>query len=142
MTAGSTHSSTRGLRPPEQLERPAGFPSSQRRQPIRLHRPWDSPGKNTGEGCHFLLLCMKVKNESEVAQSCQTVCDPMGCSLPGSSVHGILQARVLEWIAISSSRGCFQPTPRGTPACRGTFGGRRKAVRDRFTIQGGTVDFP
>ena len=68
-----------------------------RRQPTRLPCPWDSPGKNSGVGCHFLLQCMKVKNESEVAQSCPTLCDPMDCSLPGSSVHGIFQARVLEW---------------------------------------------
>ena len=65
-------------------------------QPSRLPRPWDSPGKNTGVGCHFLLQCMKVKSESEVAQSCQTLHDPMDCSLPGSSIHGIFQARVLE----------------------------------------------
>ena len=61
----------------------------QRRQPTRLPRPWDSPGKNTGVGCHFLLQCMKVKRESEVAQLCPTLHDPMDCSLPGSSVHGI-----------------------------------------------------
>ena len=67
-----------------------------RRQLTRLHRPWDSPGKYTGVGCHFLLQCMKVKSESEVAQSCPTLPDPMDCSLPGSSVHGIFQARVLE----------------------------------------------
>ena len=60
-------------------------------------------GKNTGLGCHFLLQCMKVKNESEVAQSCPTLCDPMDCSLPGSSIHGIFQARVLEWGAIAFS---------------------------------------
>ena len=65
--------------------------------------PWDSPGKNTGVGCHFLLQCMKVKSESEVAQSCPTLRDPMDCSLPGFSVHGILQARTLEWVAISFS---------------------------------------
>ena len=65
-----------------------------RRQPTRLPRPWDSPGKNTGVGCHFLLQCMKVKSESEVAQSYPTLSDPMDCSPPGSSVHGILQARV------------------------------------------------
>ena len=58
------------------------------RQPTRLPRPWDSPGKNTGVGCHFLLQCMKVKSESEVAQSCPTLSDPVDCSLPGSSVHG------------------------------------------------------
>ena len=74
-----------------------------RRQPTRLSRPWDSPGKNTGVGCHFLLQCMKVKDESEVAQSCLTLSDPMDCSLPGSSVHGIFQARVLEWVAIAFS---------------------------------------
>ena len=72
----------------------------QRWQPTRLRRPWDSPGKNTGVGCHFLLQCMKVKSESEVTQLCQTLRDPMDCSLPGSSVHGIFQARVLEWGAI------------------------------------------
>ena len=74
-----------------------------RRQPTRLPRPWDSPGKNTGVGCHFLLQCMKVKSESEVAQSCLTLRDPMDCSLPGSSVHGVFQARVLEWGAIAFS---------------------------------------
>ena len=54
-------------------------------QPTRLPRPWDFPGKNTGVGCHFLLQCVKVKSESEVAQSCLTLSDPMDCSLPGSS---------------------------------------------------------
>ena len=73
-----------------------------RRQPTRLPHPWDSPGKNTGVGCHFLLQCMKVKRESEVAQSCPTLSDPMDCSLPGSSVHGIFQARVLEWVPLPS----------------------------------------
>ena len=75
-------------------------------QPIRFPRPWDSPGKNTGVGCHFLLQCMKVKSQSEVAQSCLTLSDPMDCSLPVSSVHGIFQARVLEWGAIA-----LPPTP-------------------------------
>ena len=74
-----------------------------RRQPTRLPRPWDSPGKNTGVGCHFLLQCMKVKSESEVTQSCPTLHDPMDYSLPGSSIHGIFQARVLEWGAIAFS---------------------------------------
>ena len=74
-----------------------------RRQPTRLPIPWDSPGKNTGVGCHFLLQCMKVKSESEVVQSCPTLSDPMDCSLPGSSIHGIFQARVLEWVAIAFS---------------------------------------
>ena len=58
-------------------------------QPTRLPRPWDSPGKNTGVGCHFLLQSMKVKSESEVAQSCPTLSDPMDCRPPGSSIHGI-----------------------------------------------------
>ena len=74
-----------------------------RRQPTRLRHPWDSPGKNTGVGCHFLLQCMKEKSESAVAQSCPTLSDPMDCSLPDSSVHGIFQARVLEWGAIAFS---------------------------------------
>ena len=72
-------------------------------QPTSLRRPWDSPGKNPGVGCHFLLQCMKVKSESEVAQSCPTLSDPMDCSLPGSSIHGIFQARVLEWVVIAFS---------------------------------------
>ena len=66
-------------------------------------RPWNSPGKNAGVGCHFLLQCMKVKSESEVAQSCLTFSDPMDCSPPGPSVHGVFQARVLEWGAIAFS---------------------------------------
>ena len=72
-------------------------------QPIRLPCPWDSPGKNTGMACQFFLQCMKVKSESEVTQSCPTFSDQMDCSLPGSSVHGIFQARVLEWGAIAFS---------------------------------------
>ena len=70
-------------------------------------RPWDPPGKNTGVGCHFLLQCMKVKSESEVTQSCPTPSDPKDCSPPGSSVHGIFQARVLEWVAIAFSKCVF-----------------------------------
>ena len=66
-------------------------------------RPWDSPGKNTGVGCHFLPQCMKVKSESEVAQLCPTLSNPMECSPPGASIHGIFQARVLEWGAIAFS---------------------------------------
>ena len=73
-------------------------------QPTRLHHPWDSPGKNTGVGCHFLLQCMKVKSENEVTQSCPTLSDLMDCSLPGFSIHGIFQARVLEWGAIAFSK--------------------------------------
>ena len=79
-----------------------------RRQPIRLLYPWDSTGKNTGVGCHFLLQCMKVKSESGVAQSCQTLREPMDCSLPGSSAHGIFQARVLEWVAIAFSINVYK----------------------------------
>ena len=67
-------------------------------------RPWDSPGKNTGVGFHFLLQCMKVESENKVAQSCPTLSNPMDCSLPGSSIHGIFQARVLEWGAIAFSK--------------------------------------
>ena len=74
-----------------------------RRQPTRLLCPWDSPGKDTGVGCHFLLQCMKVKSESQVAQSCRTLSDPMDCNPPGSYIHGIFQARVLEWGAIAFS---------------------------------------
>ena len=74
-----------------------------RRQPTRLPHPWDSPGKNTGVGCHFLLQCMQVKNESEVTQSCLTLSDPIDCSPPGSPVPGILLERMLEWVAISFS---------------------------------------
>ena len=74
-----------------------------RRQPTRLPRPWDSPGKNTGVGGHFLLQCMKVKSQSEVSQSCPTIHDPMDCSLPGSSTHGIFQAGVPEWGATAFS---------------------------------------
>ena len=77
-------------------------------QPSRLLHPWDFPGKSIGVGCHcvgcyFLLQCRKVKSEIEVAQSCLTRSDPMNCSLPGSSVHGIFQARVLEWVATAFS---------------------------------------
>ena len=80
-------------------------------QPTRLPCPWDSPGKNSGVGCHFLLQCMKVKSEREVTQSCTTLSNPMDCSPPGSSVHGIFQAGVLEWGAIAfSKRTLFHST--------------------------------
>ena len=78
-----------------------------RRQPTRNCHPWDSPGKNTRVGCHFLIQCMKVNSESEVALLCPTLCDPTDCSLPGSSIHGIFQARVLEWVAIAFSISHF-----------------------------------
>ena len=73
-----------------------------RRQPPRLPRPWDSPGESTGAGCHYLLQCMTVKGEREVAQPCPTLREPMGCSPPGSSAPGILQARALEWVPLPS----------------------------------------
>ena len=76
----------------------------QRRQPTRLPRPWDSPGKNIGVACHFLLQCVKLKSESEITQLYPTLGDPMDCSLLGSSAHEIFQARVLEWVAIAFSR--------------------------------------
>ena len=65
----------------------------------------DTPGKNTGVDCHFFLQCMKVKSESEADQSCPTLSDPMDWSAPGSSIHGIFQARLLEWGAIAFSKG-------------------------------------
>ena len=104
-----------------------------RRQPTRLPRRWDSPGKNTGVACHFLLQCMKVKSEREVSQSCPTLSDPMDCIPPGSSVHGLFQARVLEWVAIAfSTRVSYQKLNGRTGAgngilfpavLRGRFGG-------------------
>ena len=90
---------------------------SHRRQPTRLPRPWDSPGKNTGVGCHFLLQCMRLKSESEVTQSCPTLSDPMDCSPPSSSIHGILQARVLEWGAIAFSKEDIQMAKKHTKRC-------------------------
>ena len=107
-----------------------------RQQPTRLLCPWDSAGKNTGVGYHFLLQCMKVISESEVTQSSLTLQDPMDCSPPGSSIHGICQARVLEWGAIAAildskdrehsqshrvlvvGRGLQQPFPEATPPTR------------------------
>ena len=80
-----------------------------RRQPTRLPRPWDSPGKNTGVGCHFLVHCTKVKSESEVTQLCPTLSNPMDCSPPGCSIHGIFQARVLELGAIAFSSNSQSP---------------------------------
>ena len=103
-----------------------------RRQPTRLSRPWDYPGKNTGVGCHFLLQFMKVKSESKVSQSCPTLSDPMDCSLPGSSVHEIFQARVLEWGAIAFSRSanwfCHKFLER--VALQGASHGRKIALLD------------
>ena len=96
-----------------------------RRQPTRLPRPWDSPGKNTGVGCHFLLHCVKVKSESEVTQLGPTGSNPMDCSPPGSSVHGIFQARVLEWVTISFFGDLpdprIKPTTLVFPALAGGF---------------------
>ena len=79
--------------------------------------PWDSPGKNTGVGCHFLLQCVKGKSESEVAQSCPTLRDPMDCSLPGSSVHGIFQGRGPEWGAIAFSTQVALVVKKKKPTC-------------------------
>ena len=73
-------------------------------QPTRLLCPWDSPGKNTGVGCHFLLQCMKVESESEVTQSCLTLSDPMDCSPPGSSIHGIFQAKYWSGVPLPSPK--------------------------------------
>ena len=88
-------------------------------QPTRLPRPWDSPGKNTGVGCHFLLQCMKVKSESEVAQSCPTLSDPMDCSTPGSSVHGISQK---HWSGLPSPSPEDLPNPGIKPRVSCTAG--------------------
>ena len=95
-------------------------------QPTRLPRPWASPGKNTGMDCHFLLQCMKVKSESEVAQSCLTFCDPVDCSPLGSSIHGIFQARVLEWGAIAFSEIPLRSPIRLKVACCHQLGQNRK----------------
>ena len=92
-----------------------------RRQPTRLPCPWDSPGKNTGVGCHFLLQCVKAKSESEVAQSCPTLCNPMDCSLPGSSLHRIFQARVLEWGAVAFSDYLWSSTNASPPSSASAF---------------------
>ena len=101
-----------------------------RRLPNRLLCPWDSPGKNTGVGCHFLLQCMKVESESEVAQSCPTLSNAMDCSLPGSSIHGIFRATVLEWGAIAFSHSnststaliyLLPPDIQGLSACPTSF---------------------
>ena len=104
-----------------------------RRQPTRRLLPWDSPGKNNGVDCHFLLQCMKVKSESEIAQSCPTLSDPMLCSPPGCSVHGIFQARVLEWGAIAFSASllcCAKILGQATPS-------PRRAQRPSQTTPGG-----
>ena len=91
-------------------------------QPTRLPRPWDSPGKNTGVSCHFLLQGVKVESESEVAQSCLTLSDPTDCSPSGSSVHGIFRATVLEWGAIASSHtSAIELNSRNISFCRYSF---------------------
>ena len=91
-------------------------------KPTRLPCPWDSPDKSTGVGCHFLLQCMKVKSVREVTQSCPTLSNPMDYSLPGSSIHGIFQARVLEWGAIAfSGRSCIQPAKTRPGADYGSY---------------------
>ena len=91
-------------------------------QPTRLPHPWDSPGRNTGVGCHFLLQCMKVKRESEVSQSCPILSDPTDCSLPGSSAHGIFRARVLEWLPLPSPKESADNVLCGSLDRRGVWG--------------------
>ena len=86
-------------------------------QPTRLPRPWDSPGKNTGVGCHFLLQCMKVKSKSEVSQSCLALCNPMDCNPPGSSIHGIFQATVLEWGAFGEAPNIHTAAAKSLQSC-------------------------
>ena len=103
-----------------------------RRKPTRLPCPWDSPSKNTGVGCHFLLQCLKVKSESEVTQSCLTLWNLMDCGLPGSSVRWILQARIPEWVAISFSRGSSQPRDWTLVSC----------ITDRFFTVWATREAP
>ena len=115
------------------------FVRSHRWQPNRLPSPWDSPGKNTGVGCHFLLQCEKVKSESEVAQLCPTPNDPMDCSLPGSSIHGIFQAKVLEWVAIAFSKKTPQmflkiSTITDSLNCRYWFGIKLLPVWQHFSV--------
>ena len=105
-----------------------------RRQPTRLSRPWDSLGKNTGVGCHFLLQCMKVKSKSEVAQSCLTLWDPMDWSLPGSSVHRIFQARGLEWVAIAFSSGSRYMTRKQRGVCDNIIQIRYKEGGDKNDV--------
>ena len=78
----------------------------------------EPPGKPNGvmKSWTWLSYCVCV-SVCEVTQSCPTLCDPMDCSLPGSSLHGILQARVLEWVAISFSRGSSRPRDRTWVSC-------------------------
>ena len=105
----------------------------------RLPCPWDSPGKNTRVGCHFLLQCMKVKSEREVSQSCPTLSNLMDCSLPGSSVHGIFQARVLEWGAIAFSEKARNRS-QSKALKGGTIGGRRRREQQRMRWLDGITD--
>ena len=115
-----------------------------RQQPSRFRCPWDSPGKNTGVGCHFLFQCMKVKSESEVAQLCPSPSDPMDCSPPGSSVHGSFQARVLEWGARAFSvwlLSCVQlfathGLSLSRLLCPCSLPGKNTGVGFRFLLQG------
>ena len=120
-----------------------------RQQPTRLPHPWDSPGKNTGVGCHVLLQCMKVKSEREVAQSCLILSDPMDCSLPGSSVHvhGIFQARVLEWVAIAFSLELWTfVNSSHPPPCLSAFGHQmafwKRSLHQSFLYQSSPALLP
>ena len=116
MSTGTTHSEFAATAAAKSLQscltlcNPIGVPT-------RLPRPRDSPGNSTGVGCHFLLQCMKVKSKSEVVQSCPTLSDPMDCSLPGPSAHGIFQARVLEWGAIAFSHSEFAAAAKSRQSC-------------------------
>ena len=113
-----------------------------RRQPTRLPRPWDSPGKNTGVGCHFLLQCMKVKNESQVPQLCPSLCDPTGGSPPGSSVHGIFQARALEWGASVKSLDLFLGFMRFSGNLGEKCSGGRGLSSNHILLSNGTSSLP
>ena len=123
-----------------------------------LYRPWNSPGQNTGVGsrslvqgmfptqgsnpslphCRWILYQLSHQGSpdtewmwSEVTQSCPTLCDPLDCSPPGSSLHGILQTRILEWIAISFSRGSSWPRDRTRVSCTA---GRCLPLNQKCTI--------
>ena len=105
MSRGLVHSSRIQCAPAKSPQSCPTLCDPHRWQPTRLPRPWDSPGKNTGVGCHFLLLCMKEKSESEVAQSCPTLSDTMDCSLPGSSVHGFSRQEYWSGVPLPSLCG-------------------------------------
>ena len=95
------------------------------KHPLLAGHRWHSTSKllpHSNEHLYIYFICKERKKENEVTQSCPTVCDPVDCSLPGSSVHGILQARILEWVAISFSRGSSRPRDQTQVFC---IAGRR-----------------